>query len=183
MKHVMVDLETLGTTADSAIMSIGAVSFDLNSDHVDDEAFYASISVESNTDLGRRVQEATLIWWLKQRGAAQSVFNEPKRSLESALVELSDWIGPREVMMWSNGADFDLPMLTHAYRQLGLDVPWLFWNSRCVRTYKGLPQAKSVKVTREGVAHNAFADALYQARLVQAIHRELVGKDKKAVTT
>ena len=43
MKHIMIDLETLGTVADAAIMSIGAVRFDLDSDKIDDTGFYASI--------------------------------------------------------------------------------------------------------------------------------------------
>ena len=66
MKHVMLDTETLGTTADAVIMSIGAVKFDLDSTAISDGGFYASITVESNLSLGRRIQEDTLIWWMNQ---------------------------------------------------------------------------------------------------------------------
>lgn len=180
MNHVMVDLETLGTAADSVIMSIGAVRFDLDSDKIDDAGFYRSISVESNLDYKRRIQEDTLIWWLKQSAAAQAVFNEPKETLQTALCEFSDWLGDNSAFMWSMGADFDLPMIAHAYHQIIVDVPWKFWNSRCARTYKGLPQAKNVSVPRLGTHHNALADAIYQAQLMQAIQRELT---KKAVKT
>ncbi|NQW82286.1 MAG: 3'-5' exoribonuclease, partial [Polaromonas sp.] len=62
----MVDLETLGTVADAVILSIGAVKFDLDSDAIDDDGFYASISIESNQETGRRIQEDTLIWWMGQ---------------------------------------------------------------------------------------------------------------------
>lgn len=176
MKHVMVDLETLGTAADSVILSIGAVRFNLDSDEIDDAGFYASVSIDSNLKFKRRVQEDTLIWWMKQSDTAQVVFHEPKQSLPSALVEFSDWVHDGDSFMWSNGADFDNAMLAHAYTQQSMERPWLFWNSRCVRTYKALPGAKGVTVPRLGTHHNALHDAIYQARLVQAIQKTLKGK-------
>lgn len=65
MSDIMVDLETLGTTADAVILSIGAVKFDLVSGQIDDEGFYASISVESSLNRKRRISEDTLLWWFK----------------------------------------------------------------------------------------------------------------------
>jgi exodeoxyribonuclease VIII len=162
-KHVMVDTETLGTAADSVILSIGAVRFDLNSDAIDDAGFYASISIDSSLDYKRRIQEDTLQWWMKQ-------------SFETALCEFSDWLGDKKAHMWSNGADFDLPMLAHGYRQLAIDIPWLFRNSRCVRTYKNLPQALGISTPRLGTHHNALQDAIHQVKLVQAIQRVLNSK-------
>lgn len=173
-KHIMFDAETLGVTADAVILSIGAVRFDLESNFIDDAGFYTSISIDSNLEYSRRVQEDTLIWWMKQGAAAQAVFHEPKQTLPEALSDLSDWIADDKCLVWSNGADFDIPMLAHAYRQCGIGLPWNFWNSRCVRTYKNLPQAAGVKVPQIGTHHNALDDAYYQVQLVQAIHKELL---------
>ena len=178
MNHVMVDLETLGTTADAVILSIGAVRFDLSSGKISDEEFYSSISVESNLSWKRRISEDTLLWWFKQDAAARQVFFEPKEALEHSLVQFSDWIGTGEHIMWSNGADFDLPMLAHAFSVCGIEIPWKFWNSRCYRTYKNLPGAKAVKLPHEGVKHNAMADAFSQAQNVIAIHKALFEKEK-----
>jgi len=178
MKDVMVDLETLGTVADAVILSIGAVKFNLNSDEVDDDGFYASISVDSNLESKRRIQEDTLIWWMKQPTAAQQVFFEKKQSLGSALAELSDWIGSGQYQIWSNGADFDIPMLAHAFSSLQIDIPWKFWDARCFRTYKNLPGAKDAPKVQEGIKHNAMADAYNQARTLQAIQSTLFGPKK-----
>ena len=174
MQHVMLDLEALGTTADAVIMSIGAVRFDPFSDKLDDEGFYASVSIDSNLDRGRRVDENTLIWWLKQPAAAQKVFHEEKQSLEGALEALTEWFGKRadRVEVYSKGADFDIPMLAHAYKQMGWDTPWAFWNARCFRTISKLPFAKPVKIDH-GVKHNALDDAIAQAREMQAIYAQL----------
>ncbi len=181
MKHIMVDLETLGTIASAVILSIGAVKFDLESNRIDDAGFYASTSIESNLDLGRRIQEDTLLWWLKQEAAAQQVFHEPKTTLPQALSDLRDWIGDGDYEIWSNGADFDIPMLAHAYNQVGIELPWKFWNSRCFRTYKNLPGARNIRV-QTGVKHNALSDAVSQAQTIQAIHASLFGKAPAAAT-
>lgn len=182
MHHVMIDLETLGTTADAVILSIGAVKFDLNSDKIQDEAFYASVSIESNLNLKRRVSEDTLLWWLKQDAAAQAVFFEPKQTLEAALEDLSDWITDDKCIVWSNGADFDLPMLAHAFTCSGIEIPWKFWNSRCFRTYKNLPVAqRTTQPTFSGVKHNAMADAYHQAQTLQAIQSTMNHEAKMKV--
>jgi len=175
MKHIMLDLESLGTVASAVIMSIGACRFDLATGAVDDSGFYASISIESNLDYGRRIQEDTLLWWLKQEAAAQNVFHESKLALPEALQELSDWVGSDDYTVWSNGADFDIPMLAHAYSQVQLETPWKFWNSRCFRTYKNLPGAKDIRAPALGVKHNALSDAYQQAQTVCAIHAALFG--------
>ena len=176
MKDVMIDLETLGTTADAVILSIGAVKFNLESGDIDDKAFYASVSVESNLDMGRRISESTLNWWFDQTPEARQVFREPKQTLENSLRELIDWFEHDQRRVWSNGADFDLPMLAHAFTQLGLTIPWQFWNSRCVRTYRALPAASSVPKPENKLAHNALHDAIAQAKHVQAIYAAMVRK-------
>lgn len=179
MKHIMLDTETLGTTADAVILSIGAVKFDLESDAIDDDGFYASISVDSNLEVKRRVSESTLIWWLKQGPAAQGVFHESKQSLRSALEDLADWIGNGEHYVWSNGADFDLPMIAHAYSQFNMEPPWNFWDSKCFRTYKNLPGAKAIKIPHVGVKHNALSDAHNQVVNLQAIHAKIFKQPSK----
>ncbi len=176
MKHVMIDTETLGTFADSVILSIGAVKFDLDSDQLDSEAFYASISIDSNTVLGRGITGSTIAWWMEQSQEAQAVFREPKQPLEDALRSLTDWLGHNKRCAWSNGADFDLPMLAMAYKSIGMEAPWEFWNSRCVRTYKSLPQARNVPKPANTLAHNALQDAIAQVKYVQAIQAALTGR-------
>jgi hypothetical protein len=172
LKNLMIDTETLGTTADAVIMSIGAVKFDLDRGELGD-TFYASISLDSNLRHGRTISEETLKWWLKQSPEAQGVFYEEKGTLLYALCELSRWVGVDNPKVWSNGADFDLPMLAHAYHQTGANIPWRFWNSRCFRTYKNLPGAKAVAVPPHGVKHNALSDAIQQAQHACAIHQAL----------
>ena len=186
---VSVDLETLATTADAAFISIGAVKFNLINDEVDSTGFYASVSLQSNLDYHRVVSEDTLKWWLGQSNDAQKVFHEPKQGIDDALESFTDWFWDhskdpavqgnltKERRVWCNGANFDEPILAHALTQCRLDIPWKFWNVRCVRTYKNLPGAKNLVIPRVGTHHNALGDALTQARLVRLVHKTLFERE------
>jgi hypothetical protein len=181
--HIMIDLETLGTTADAVILSVGAVRFDLDIGVVSDgiaapaNFFYQAINVGQQE--GRTISTDTLCWWMGQSEQAREVFSDPDRKpLFWALDELRDWINPQPDAMptaWSNGADFDLPMLVHAYDKLGINLPWQPYAGRCYRTYKNLPGARAIKVERQGLHHNALDDAIFQAQHLCAIHKALFG--------
>ena len=178
MSHdIMIDLETLATTADAVILSIGAVRFDLDAGLVFDEpeaVFYRAISIDSQH--ARTISGDTLAWWMMQSEQARTVFVEPNCSIFNALMDLREWIDPQpgtEPYVWSNGADFDLPMLVHAYQQESIKLPWPPYAGRCYRTCKNLPGARAAKVERQGLHHNALDDAIFQARHLCAIHQAL----------
>lgn len=173
----MIDLETLATTADAVILSIGAVRFDLDAGLVFDEpesVFYRSIAIDSQP--ARKITGSTLAWWMMQSEQARAVFVEPTSSILDALCDLTQWVDPQpgtQPNVWSNGADFDLPMLNHVYEQESWEPPWKPYAGRCYRTYKNLPGARAVKVERQGLHHNALDDAIFQARHLCAIHQAL----------
>lgn len=176
--HVMIDLETLGTRADAVILSIGAVKFNLDSGKIDDKAFYASVSIDSNHEaVQRHISESTLLWWFDQSEEARKVFTEPKTTLYAALEDFNSWmdgnIDRERVKVWSNGADFDIPMMAHAFDTNGLAIPWMFYNARCFRTYKALPQASGVLKPQNKCAHNALQDAITQAQWLISIHQKV----------
>lgn len=172
---VMLDLETLGTRADAVILSIGAVKFNLRTGEIDDKAFYASVSIDSNHEVAlRHISESTLIWWLQQTAEAQKVFSEEKTTLFAALEDLAAWFGmgtATDCKVWSNGADFDIPMLAHAFHTNHLEAPWRFYNARCFRTMKGLAAAKNVPKPANKCPHNALQDALNQAQWLIEINK------------
>jgi len=170
-EHVMIDLETLDTAVTGVILSIGAVRF--NADKIDDAGFYQVVTVQSNLDEYRTISPSTLAWWMQQDKAAQAVFSDKNvRTLSAALDALRDWfnathVKPDVVKVWSNGADFDIPMLQHAYGQQ--KAPWSFFNSRCFRTMKSNPRFKDVPKPVNKGAHNALFDAVAQAEHLQAL--------------
>ncbi len=168
-QDIMIDLETLDTAVGGVILSIGACRF--NETDIDDNGFYRAITIQSNLDEHRTISPDTIKWWIDQSAKAKAVMDDPTAvSLEQALDELREWIGPRwdNMRVWGNGADFDIAMLKHAYNQQ--PTPWKFYNVRCFRTLKSEPAGKSVLPPTKNVgAHNALFDAIAQAQHAQAI--------------
>lgn len=175
--NIMIDIETLDTAPSAKIVSIGAVRFDIVTGELGSRA-YQVVSLEDQHD--RTISASTLQWWMKQSDAARSVFNDPNiATLRTVLNGLYDTfqITDRD-LIWGNGATFDNVTLEHAYTQYGMTVPWKFWNNRDVRTLVGFGRDKGIDYRKlvtplEGVAHNALDDAVYQAKYVSALYKEL----------
>lgn len=172
MKHVMIDLETLGNAPGCALLSLGAVSFD--GEWVADE-YYQRIDAESCVRAGLSVDVSTVRWWLGQSEEARAEVAGLGGNLKDVLGSFSEWLGMvgngEKPCVWGNGASFDNACLAAAYRAVRLPLPWPFWNDRCYRTMKGL--APAVKMERGGVHHNALDDAKSQAEHLIAICREM----------
>jgi len=164
MTRAMLDIETLATTPDAAIVSVGAVTFSADADPIDEE-FHVSVPTESCREHGRRVDQDTVDWWRRQPEEAQRIL-EGGRSLGAALAELARFLrNAGEV--WAKNPAFDCVILESAYRALdcAVEPPWEFWECRDVRT---LEKCSPVWPDREheGVEHNALDDARHQSRCV-----------------
>lgn len=169
--HVMIDIETLGTTPGSVILSVGAVPFDERG-VATQYWFHSPIDMDSCIEAGLTINPDTLKWWMKQSDAARTAAFAGGAPLEQVLLELAEWLevhGGEQV--WCHGATFDVPLLDAAYHATGLKSPWAFWDARCTRTLYDLAD---VDVDRtKGTHHNALDDAINQAEAAVLAHRKL----------
>lgn len=191
MKHLMIDLETLGRDDDAVIVSIGAVKFDPNGVNTED-TFYRVVDFEHCPFSKERSIDPSIVkWWMTQSGEAREVFEQSGDSLLIAITAFQLWaagiykteeLNDEEseilesswndnLVIWGNGSDFDNRIMGDACEQLhGIATvcEWKFWNNRCYRTvknvYKDVP-----KPERIGVHHNAVDDAQFQAEHLVAI--------------
>lgn len=182
MRDVMVDLETLGTIPGFAILSIGAVAFDAEGLYGPDEepqGFYAVVHRPTCVEAFLTICPETEKWWARQGEKAQEVLEislDPHGSLPLATalerfnIFLDKHGGRQYCRVWGNGSDFDNAGLACAYDAAKVRPGWSFWNNRCYRTFKNL--APQVTLEREGVYHNAFDDAVTQARHLVRILKE-----------
>lgn len=65
MKHLMIDLETMGVGNNAAIKSIGAVKFNIENEELG-EGFYKVVNLQSCIEIGLETDESTKEWWSKQ---------------------------------------------------------------------------------------------------------------------
>jgi len=80
-------------------------------------------------------------------------------------------LGPGDIYVWGNGSTFDISMLEHAFVQLGLHIPWKYYNIRDCRTIQMLAEDLIDRndVKFEGEKHNALHDARWQAAYTSAM--------------
>lgn len=180
---VMTDLETMGTSFNSAIVSIGACAFDPAEEQTAadiTERFYTTVTLQSCVTAGLQMSPDTIAWWLKQSKEAQmALFEEPHRQLRQACIEFRLWVEslrPRVTTLWANDPDFDYVILRNAFEAAGQMWPWQFWMHRSCRTIKDLAWPNGdVPDFRAGTLHHrADDDAAAQATMVQAGYRKLV---------
>jgi hypothetical protein len=121
-------------------------------------------------------------WWDKQspeaRNEIEKAFNEGD-GLAVGLEKFTEFLkhgsrnngGLKDLRPVSNGADFDIPLLTVGYKKVNQKLPWNFWNIRCFRTLKNL--APNCEPTFTKTTHNALEDAIHQAKWCHNIMKEL----------
>ena len=179
LTHVMLDLETWGTTPYSTIIAIGACAFSpyaLEPVEVITDRFEVAIDPVSCQGL-LRSDAKTMMWWMddKRDVARNEWYGKPKLDLHVVLDSFTDWLqsliaDPDDLRVWGNGSDFDNVLLAQAYEVTKRDAPWSYWQNRCYRTLRNLVHSESVQ---SEATHTALADAQSQAVQANKIVRRL----------
>jgi hypothetical protein len=168
----MLDLESLGTRPDCAILTLGAIKFDPFRPDAFGDSLYLRIDVDQQLSLGREVQADTLEWWSRQADdVREEALGEHDRvGLEEMYRQLNKFtVGVNNI--WCQGPAFDIVILENIYRQMGWPTPWQFWQIRDSRTLFGVHGDPRVK-GKAGL-HNALEDCISQAKGVQEIYNKL----------
>ena len=159
-------------------MSIGFVPFDRESLTVSQDEFYTVVDLESSLKAGLTAESSTILWWMMQSEEARTeLFSRRRAQLYEALSALRYWMAglvpaKNDRKVWGNGAAFDNVILSSAYKAVGLETPWNFWNDRCFRTMKN-EFADVPLPDRSGLHHKAVDDARYQAECLVEILRSV----------
>ena len=173
---LMVDLETLSSQVDAVIVSIGAVVFDTEQeDTVEKLAWHGlnrRVQIKLAQQPNRHIDPETVVWWVNQsQGARDEAFSDKAQyPLRDVLGELSMlYSNSGCVEVWSHGSSFDLPILQHAYEQLGMKAAWKYRGWRDTRTLLSLVPEElhdSLWPANPG-KHQPLLDAATQAVMVQ----------------
>ena len=187
---IMLDLETLGTSNNAAIVQIGAVAF--NADGENASLFTNSPDLLRNFGQGFRMNvdlaqskspgvydQGAINFWLGQSDEARASITAPGVPLGEALRAFAGWVehvsnGRHKVRLWSNGPTFDETILRAAFDRYGLELPVSFRGSRCCRTmmenaesFGGYNRREAARAAFSGgelVQHDGLADSVFQAR-------------------
>ena len=170
--HLMLDIETMGSTSYSSIVSIGAVEFNLETGETG-ATFYRNIDLQSCLNVGLEVSASTIMWWLKQNEEARLALSKDVVPLEQALLDFSIFCKNKKYQVWGNSNRFDCGMLTDAYNALNLSIPWDFRKERDVRTLVSFAPEIKENYKYSGVSHNALQDCYNQIGYCTQIYNKL----------
>ena len=170
-KDIMIDIETLSTEQNAAIISIAAVQFNKYTGEIGNE-FISYINPSHWTENNRHANGNTIVWWLSQdQQLIDGMINACKDSnnnLYDSLKDLSVFIkntnSVEEPIVWGNGSVMDISILENAYKSLKLEVPWSYWAVNDVRTIVELNPSIKENCTFEGEKHNPLNDCLHQIK-------------------
>ena len=172
----MIDIESLDTSPDCVILTIGAVLFDPKGQGII-ERLELRPTVEDQTEkFNRSINEDTLRWWSEQSPEAleEALGDRGRVPFAECMETLYKWCWKyNNGHVWSNGASFDIVAMESAWRNLGQLPPWNFWNIRDTRTIYDICSVK-LKDGGHTTSHKAVEDAERQAIVVQQAYVKLM---------
>lgn len=176
---LMIDIETLATSHDAAILEIAAVPFwyDMRSGVIRqpkhlDQVFQEFPRIEGDQDKYAFVDPNTIAWWQDEtRAEAYKRQLDAKRiSASIAIAALYKYITDLQktatrLTIWSLGR-FDIPILEFHFRHWGYTVPWHYRDVNDLRTVFEIcgtdPRSDIRQVGME--YHTAMGDCLTQIK-------------------
>ena len=172
---ISLDLETLDVTPNAVIIAIGACRFDINSGEIGD-TFYRNTTEESGLAFGMTVSARTIEWWSQQSQEAKDALKVDQVSIQQACEDFRYWVKdmPKNQRLWGNGVGFDNVILRNSFDKCQIPFPVFFTKDMDMRTLRFLgPKKLASKIEDVGIAHHALDDAIYQARVISALYREV----------
>jgi hypothetical protein len=139
--HLMIDIETLGTSPNAHILSIGVLAFS-----VDGPIEWERWDIIPNSCKGFDISPETVLWWLEQsetarNGVIYGVPDRPKQHIRSALIGLCGFVrkwscDSEKVFIWANSPSFDIVIIENAMKKFDIKPPWIYRHLMDLRTLK-----------------------------------------------
>lgn len=181
----IIDIETLGTSASSVVLSVGMVVVDSEKDYTFDElifdGFYEKLDVAGQVKAGRKLDKSTLDWWATQGTEARRVLTPastdiPHCGLSERMTKYLDKKGTKKknLRVYSRGSHFDFGILHDLFRvtcnETADQLPWNWWHIHDSKTvvYTLLGYDIRNKIKPAGfIYHNALHDAAREYITIQ----------------
>lgn len=171
-KQVMIDIESLSSEPNAAVIAIGLCLFD-EKDIIDTH----QILIDPRYAPGHRDEE-TLAWWNRQ---THGVFKEmmsgdtmPWDACQEMYEICRDKWKARTV--WANAPTFDISILRQLFKIYGVEFPFHFSKEMDYRSIKHFAKQMGIDFSgplNERLAHDAESDAIAQAKALQIMLRDL----------
>lgn len=169
MNHIMLDIETYGTSSNAVVVSISAVIFDMKTGEIGEE-FEIGLDINEQVIKGGIIDQETIDWWDKQSGEAKSELNRLlKEPVYDALTSFNNFISrnftaPSKIKLWGNGATFDNVIVRNLYERQGIVFKIPYYADMDVRTLVYLNKINTRGFTFDGIKHRGIDDCKHQIK-------------------
>lgn len=170
--NIVVDIETLATEHNAAVIDIAAVALY----EVEGLNRYFNVKIEPSQYLGHAAfssNNATRDFHEKQNpGYLQECEDQGLTIQEAALALfafMQSYNDVFELHCWSQGKDFDFPILSNFMKVAELDVPWNYGKVHCLRDLVWLNPKCRIHPAPGSVKHKALDDAVFEARQLHEV--------------
>jgi len=183
--NIMLDLETLSTENNAAILSISAVLFSMGTGEIHSE-FEHFLKVQPQIEKGAIIDADTVFWWLRQDDEARASLAKGQEKAVMPLVAVQAFVGwlnyelsddeLETVGLYGNGIGADNIWLRNLFAREGITFPLAHWRDRDMRTLIDLFNAGGIKANEPfiGIKHNGLDDCKHQIKIcVKAVGRGL----------
>lgn len=180
MRHISIDIETLGLTPGSVVLSVGAVVFNPAASEITptqdfSNIYHFSLPAGPQVLKGRSIDPDTVRWWTAQSpDVYRAAFEDGVQpNIYDALHGLSHWLQgglpaqSKDVVLWANPVTFDIPVLISLFEDF--EVKWPIHHMRQLdgSTLQALTGTPTPPIEFAGTPHIALDDAVHQAREIQ----------------
>lgn len=167
MIHTSLDTETLGTVSNSAIISIGACTFDFKTQQIID-TFKINVDAKSCEAIGLETTRDTIKFWNAQDRDLYTSLTTDAVDIVDALIAFSNWY-TKGSPIWCWHKDFDATIVRTAYRRCRMIEPWDRHAVHCAYDHTMLNKLYRIKST---IQHNPLEDAIAQAKTIMQLTPE-----------
>lgn len=177
--HIMVDIETLSTAKNAAILQIAMQQFCPATGQL-----FESINVKfdaeevfNDTRFDKSYSTTIEFWHQKMNSAVRNqVWNEGERHhMSQGLQLIYNFVRSiPQAKVWGNGPAFDLAIIVNAFETFSYPLPWVYYNERCVRTITNIDRDYAKSIQFEGLQHDALDDCKHQIKMISAIVNKYV---------
>jgi hypothetical protein len=183
VKHLMIDIETLGTKLSSVVTSVALVPFTmLNGPATRCESLIRGLHIGDQLVNGRTIDPSTLEWWTRQSVEARRVAFSGNCYFDTFHYDVRMFLAQCDYQyLWCKGPAFDAAMLESLLETFGAaPSPFNYKRWRDVRTFCDGVEYPSF----EGTEHDAYDDCVNQIRHVckawvcKACEPEIYGEKK-----
>lgn len=171
MKRIMLDIETLSTFPNAAVIAVALVVMEDGKPQKDWKARGWFINPE--LAIGHR-DPATMEFWNAQPNQVKSLVFAGNDSPREALQSISAFVGSiigdhdsKDYRVYADPSNFDFPILRYQFQQSGIVFPWYWRRERCMGSmHKMIEEEWGFKIAHVGppeeFKHHPIHDAIAQ---------------------